>query len=345
MKVKVKEVRPNPHRDFKINPINEDRVEKFMESIKDNGFWENIVGRESDGEIQLAYGHHRLSALKRLYGEDYEFDLRIINFSDEQMLHVMIDENDDYSGNISDVIDEAVSVAKIFLEENIEIAKEYGDIDSRHERVSGNTLNIGERTITHFLQQVSKGKDLKKGSSWNLSKVKRSLQRMSAYDDNILSKEAVRELPSETHASEFAQALKSSKTKFTPKEQKQLANEISTKEMGKRDVRSFVEVKAFEKKAPKQKSTEPKKDSRIVKFEHKILLVTHEISQVTNLVVKLTTLHEEIKNINTKKGIWNVESMLAGIGKHMRVMNRFVESLRNDNEISEEQYNNFKQLK
>jgi len=63
-----------------------------MISIRATDFWDNIVVRPSDnGYYQLAYGHHRLEALRRL--KIGEIDIPVKNLSDTIMLDMMAREN------------------------------------------------------------------------------------------------------------------------------------------------------------------------------------------------------------------------------------------------------------
>jgi len=43
--------------------------------------------------FQIVYGHHKLEAIRELYGEDYEFDLIIKDIDDKTMLEMMKYEN------------------------------------------------------------------------------------------------------------------------------------------------------------------------------------------------------------------------------------------------------------
>lgn len=377
MKVTVGQVSANPHRDFKRNPLDLDRVDKFKDSIEDNGFWENIVGRvignpeyygltgkdgaedvvgifdkdfniinvidggypsnftlceDSDYEIQIAYGHHRLEALRQLYGEHYEFDLRIQPFTGLQMYHVMITENDDFGGNVSDQIDEAVAEAKNILENDLELAREYGDIDrSTTDVISGNHV-VGKNIITRFMQQVKKGEKLKPNSSWQLSKVQRSLARMEMLNEGKMSHEAVRELPSETHAAEFAKAIKKAKVDFTPKEQKEIAKEISNSGMGKRDVKNTIEVKAFEKKYP-QHSEEAKKvlgatrKDKVMSFDKWVSNTAFEFDKINNLLKDLDTHKEALKNVSNEN-ILNRTACVLSIQKTQKRSAELLEFLK-----------------
>ena len=65
MKILVSQIDPNPHRDLERNPISEEQVAKIIESMKQTGFWDNVVVRphpQAAGRYQLAYGHNRIAA-------------------------------------------------------------------------------------------------------------------------------------------------------------------------------------------------------------------------------------------------------------------------------------------
>jgi ParB/RepB/Spo0J family partition protein len=63
MRVDLRELQPNPLRDFTIDPIDPERVETLKQSIEEDGFWSGIVCRRlPDGTIQIVAGHHRVHA-------------------------------------------------------------------------------------------------------------------------------------------------------------------------------------------------------------------------------------------------------------------------------------------
>ena len=71
MKIELKNVTANPFRHIERYPIQADKITALKKSIKDTDFWENIVARDmGDGTFQIAYGHHRLSALSDLYKDN-----------------------------------------------------------------------------------------------------------------------------------------------------------------------------------------------------------------------------------------------------------------------------------
>jgi hypothetical protein len=57
---------PNPYRDLNTYPWIEAKVEQLMRSISDVGFWEGVIARRSGKRLQLAFGHHRIEAARRL---------------------------------------------------------------------------------------------------------------------------------------------------------------------------------------------------------------------------------------------------------------------------------------
>ena len=121
MKVKLKNVLPNPFRDMDNYPIHPQKVELLKKSIESTEFWENVVARDAGkGKIELAYGHHRLVALRELYGPNHEFNWIIKKFDDEEMLKSMADENAQEWGHVSDVERETVrAVVNAYADDRI----------------------------------------------------------------------------------------------------------------------------------------------------------------------------------------------------------------------------------
>jgi hypothetical protein len=98
IKVQVSKIKPNPFKRFISNgKLNEDIIQKLIEGYKQTQFHENLCARENEGgEIELVYGHHRLEAVKRVYGKTHKIYLRVYSmkeFPDESMLVDMVREN------------------------------------------------------------------------------------------------------------------------------------------------------------------------------------------------------------------------------------------------------------
>jgi len=93
MLIKLEDILPNKYRDLKTFPLNKDKVEVLKNSIKQTGWWDNVIVRKSKkaGKYELAHGHHRLDALRELGEESAEFIVK--DLDDETMLKMMLLEN------------------------------------------------------------------------------------------------------------------------------------------------------------------------------------------------------------------------------------------------------------
>lgn len=108
MKIEVKDLLPNPFRHLERYPINRDKVEALKHSIKDTEFWDNLLVRKvpDGGGYEMAYGHHRLVALKELrYGE---IDVPVRKLDDTTMAKIMANENMDEWGHDAAIEQETV---------------------------------------------------------------------------------------------------------------------------------------------------------------------------------------------------------------------------------------------
>ena len=98
MMINLDSIDSNPNRDFGLDPIDPEKVSQLAESIgaKDDktalGFWGGIVVRPSgNGRYQLAFGHHRLDALKMAGWT--KADINKVDYDEDQMVKAMIKEN------------------------------------------------------------------------------------------------------------------------------------------------------------------------------------------------------------------------------------------------------------
>jgi len=92
-RVRIGDLKPNPFRDIDNYQLNEEKVEALMSSIDVSGWWANILVRERPGGPELAYGHHRIEALRRMFGDDYKAQVLVKDLSDDNMLRLMVQEN------------------------------------------------------------------------------------------------------------------------------------------------------------------------------------------------------------------------------------------------------------
>jgi ParB-like chromosome segregation protein Spo0J len=70
VKVKLKDLKVNPLRDFIVDPIDPEIVKKLRTSIKEDGFWDGIVcGRRGADVFIIAGEHRKLAAIAEGYTE------------------------------------------------------------------------------------------------------------------------------------------------------------------------------------------------------------------------------------------------------------------------------------
>jgi hypothetical protein len=92
----LKDVQPNPFRDFEFNPLDMEHVAALKDSYDRVGDFGTLKVRVRDGKPQLHCGHHRLEALKQRQKE-YDFDVEDV--TDEVMLQRMVEENAEVNNN------------------------------------------------------------------------------------------------------------------------------------------------------------------------------------------------------------------------------------------------------
>lgn len=122
MIIQLSEVVHNPFRDLTRYPLHAERIDKLMVDIKATGFNGGLVGRmREDGKLELAFGHHRVEALRKL-GET-QADFSVQNLSDDAMLQKMSSDNDPAYSHGMETIIECVRAAVIgFAEGRIQLA-------------------------------------------------------------------------------------------------------------------------------------------------------------------------------------------------------------------------------
>ena len=143
--VKLSELKANPYKRFiQGGELDPDVVEQIVESASRTSLWEQWVVRETPSGYELAFGHNRLAAAKKILGADAKVSVQVEEYSDPQMYIAMADENSGDEETVSHQVD-VVRKAKQLLIANPEWCK--------HLRVSS-----GDRT------KLSEGRPHEHGS-------------------------------------------------------------------------------------------------------------------------------------------------------------------------------------
>ncbi len=266
MKVQIKDLKPNPFRDIENYPINPEKIRSLTNSIDETGFWDNILGRKSNGYVEIAYGHHRLVVLKRLFKPNDFVDIPIKKLDDETMIRIMANENMNDWGISPAIIDETVRVTMEYLKGKYHINMVFPKRGPRADTFTGLPLpKTGEVTRSRIAWQMSQWL----GSNWSESKIDSSLKRLQAYKDieQPIAEEAIKILPTEKSATKFINAVKEVKG-VTPEQQKKAAEKIvEEQDFSKWGIKRAV----FEEKVKDVKGEIPKdkeEEERIAEFFH-----------------------------------------------------------------------------
>lgn len=90
----LEDVLPNPYRKINEWALDEDKIERLMQSYENTGFWDgSIQGRFTSvpGKVEIAYGHHRIEAARRKNLD--QVGIVVTDRSNEQMIQMMANEN------------------------------------------------------------------------------------------------------------------------------------------------------------------------------------------------------------------------------------------------------------
>lgn len=174
MKISLRELKPNPFRDEGTYPILRRKVDALKASIRSTGFWDNVLVRkaENGAHYELAYGHHRLLALRELAREkllepDFQLDVSLRKLDDAAMLRIMANENAEEYKATPEIIDDTVRVAREFLQRQTKTP-------------------AGEISASDIAQFLS--------GSWTEAKVRVSLQRLGLFDRGTIRREQLKGL-------------------------------------------------------------------------------------------------------------------------------------------------------
>jgi len=183
----------NPHRDFKMATIREETVQSLMGSVEKTDFWNNCdtrikdntladgsviteqaqiqalfdAGHDWSGEqFELAFGHHRLEALKRLDWESVVLPVRYI--TDEMMLHMMAEENKSGYGGNTGVICETVHKTTLVINETLQKYETFADYKKENKLFSTKKAfenakadGVGFRKVKEFLGETWSESDVR----------------------------------------------------------------------------------------------------------------------------------------------------------------------------------------
>lgn len=156
MKAKIGDIIPNKFRDFDTYKIQDDHVESLMESIRELNQWDAIPARKTDGgKYEIACGHHRVEAMKRL--DITHVELNVSNRTDDEMLKIMVSENSTQRGHdVPAMMDSVSAITKRIAYELLR----YEDFEEFQEYSLCVTIVTNKKSYTKALELLIKGEGL-----------------------------------------------------------------------------------------------------------------------------------------------------------------------------------------
>ena len=304
MKILIKNIEPNPFRNLEKYPINKERVAKLKGSIKGLKFWGGIVCREhptKKAKYQLAFGHHRLQALREL--KYTEISMKVLKYDDSDMLLSMAEENRDVGQLDIKTMLNLIEQTMKFLDNIIEKYETWGKAKSSYKfiRAFGNTQNkasfgtlkdkgTGRDSILKFLN--------KNKTKWSSNEIDLALSILK--DENI-DREAVTEFEKPYQAKEFKKAI--NKEKVPKEKQKEVAEKV------------IKEIKHRKKKREKgipvggraikdivKNIVEPKNNTKTCKAERLIENIAKSANRLLTDIDELQSVLTELK-VTELKGL------------------------------------------
>ena len=200
MKVAIKDIKSNPFRDLNRYHIDPEKVAVLVESIGSTGFWNNIMGRvNGDGRPEIAYGHHRLAALKKFYKKskgNHKIDLIIKDLTNEDMIQIMARENmEEWAHNVIVEQETVRATIQAFADGKIELPEvseaaldkdiRYAPSFKREDAAAGRVRRYTSFTLGKFLGWLHKPDDEHPQGEAD-KRLRRALQSLSLIEDCVL---------------------------------------------------------------------------------------------------------------------------------------------------------------
>jgi len=297
MKIKIKDLTPNPFRDSEHYPIDQEKVESLKRSINKTGFWDNILARKTNGNIEIAYGHHRLEALKQIYKLDDQVDIPIKDISDDDMLRIMLLENDEEYDSRPVPFNEGIKQAWEWLK------KEYQPVyvvRDRRRFLAFNNLPIPEKhqmSSSALSYQIANwiAPDYSEGKVYMALETLKLTGQIEIDEkgtrEEIVSKKAAEKMPTKTSQSRLVKTVK--KTNLKPQEQERVADRITQEgDFSEKGIRRAV-LEEVHRKEPKKKS---QKELKLFELREEIKETSLLTERLNSKLLTLTKFRDEIQD-------------------------------------------------
>jgi len=270
VKIKVTDLEPNPYRDIKNYPFDEQRIKDLMDAIDNSFFWPHLIGRRHKGKVQIAFGHHRIEAAKRL--KIKEIEMTIMPLTDGQMIQYMAQEN---IGNNTDaqIVNSTVWAAKKYWDDLIAKYPKYEDILEAEICLQNIFTNAHAYKNVRREGGIGKYTLMKILPSWYTQyKIETALGVLKAIKSKTVSREALKTLKSQATQDIFRKEVAKGKP-LDKKTQKSIARTIVKEDLGRRDIPARIS----EIRQNKKRRIEPKKKPFLDDYLKETIKIMHDV--------------------------------------------------------------------
>lgn len=254
--VKLDEINDNPFRNPESYMYDKEKIAALVESIGDTSFWENLLAvKDSEGNIFLAYGHHRLQALKALveagHTEYVSIKLNVrphTQLTRERMLKIFAQENKDDWGENPQNLCMTVLQLQAHLEGLVTASK---DKDAFLKKVGdAGALNVDDRSFTRMKNNGVGASIIAQflGNTWSRQTIQDALQ---VIENDEKTFKLAQKLPSVTLANRFQKLVTKSvegkgkekvTTMFDEVVQQKIADKILKENLSRSEVEAALKI-------------------------------------------------------------------------------------------------------
>lgn len=254
--MKLKDINDNPFRNPESYIYDQGKIAALAESIGDTSFWENLLAvKDQEGNVFLAYGHHRLQALKKLVKEGHtEYEMIKLNvrphtqLTKERMLKIFAQENKDDWGENPQNLCMTVLQLQAHLEGLVTASK---DKDAFLKKIGdAGALNVDDRSFTRMKNQGVGASIIAQflGNTWSRQTIQDALQ---VIENDEKTFKLAQKLPSVTLANRFQKLVTKSivgkgkekvTTMFDEVTQQKIADKILKESLTRAEVEDAVKI-------------------------------------------------------------------------------------------------------
>lgn len=190
MKLKLKELKANPFKKHINNgKLDEETVKKIQSNMKELGLMGSLPIFKKEDKYFLIAGHHRVEALKRTFGKDYEIPVDVKQYSEDNILRGMVVENLTQRDNEArEVMENLTTIKKHIIKNKILLDDEGSTVqraDSTRISSRGRT-NEGQPPELGSIRQISLWLDKNTGDVMKRSQIAGYLQIAENLNEELL---------------------------------------------------------------------------------------------------------------------------------------------------------------